>query len=207
MSAPPRIVVLGGGGHAKVVLSTLQAAGHTVAAVLDDDARKWGSTVLGVPVVGPIEEASAARYDLGVIAVGDNARRKALCARLRLSWLRVVHPAAYVHSSAQLGPGCVVFAGAVIQPEAVVGAHVIVNTAASIDHDCRVSDFVHLAPGCRLAGSVRVGEGVLLGIGSAVLPGVTIGNWTSVGAGGVVIRDLPDHVVAVGVPAIPKRTF
>ncbi|MGH7171584.1 MAG: acetyltransferase [Gemmataceae bacterium] len=207
MSVSPRIVVLGGGGHAKVVISTLQAAGHIVAAVLDDDVRKWGSAVLGVPVVGPIEDADATRYDLGVVAVGDNATRKTLSARIRLSWLTVTHPTAYVHSSAQLGPGCVVFAGAVIQPEAIVGAHVIVNTAASIDHDCRVSDFVHLAPGCHLSGIVRVGEGVLLGTGSSVLPGVTIGNWTSVGAGGVVIRDLPDRVVAVGVPAIPKRTL
>ena len=80
MSVRPRLVVLGCGGHAKVVISTLQAAGHTVDAVLDDDARKWGSVVLGVPVVGPIEETPAARFDLGVIAVGDNAIRKALCA-------------------------------------------------------------------------------------------------------------------------------
>ena len=207
MSVRPRLVVLGGGGHAKVVISTLQAAGHTVDAVLDDDARKWGSVVLGVPVVGPIEETPAARFDLGVIAVGDNAMRKALCARIRLSWLRVTHPAAYVHPSAQLGPGCVVFAGAVIQPEAIVGAHVIVNTAASIDHDCRVGDFVHLGPGCHLSGAVGVGEGVFLGTGSAVLPAVTIGDWTTVGAGGVVIHNLPERIVAVGVPAIPKRTL
>ena len=115
----------------------------------------------------------------------------------------MVHPAAWVDLSVELGPGAVVFAGAVIQPRTVVGAHAIVNTAASIDHDCRIGRFAHLAPGVHLAGTVTVGDGAFLGIGTVAIPGVTIGEWTQVGAGAAVVRDLPARVRAVGVPARP----
>jgi acetyltransferase-like isoleucine patch superfamily enzyme len=83
----------------------------------------------------------------------------------------------------------------------VLGEHVIVNHAASVDHDCVIGSFVHLAPGVRLAGGVTVEEGALVGIGAAALPGVRIGAGTVVGGGAAVVRDLPPHVTAVGVPA------
>jgi len=83
----------------------------------------------------------------------------------------------------------------------VLGRHVIVNTGATIDHDCIVGDFAHIGPGVHLAGMVKVGAGAFLGIGSVVLPGLAIGEWSMVGAGAVVIRDVPDRVTAYGVPA------
>jgi sugar O-acyltransferase (sialic acid O-acetyltransferase NeuD family) len=199
-----RIAVLGSGGHAKVVIATLQAAGHDVAAVFDDDPATWGALVLGVAVAGPIAALLPERFESGVVAVGDNAARRDLAGRVGLRWLTPIHPAAWVDPSARIGPGTVVGAGAVIQPEAVVGAHAIINTRAIVEHDCAVGNFAHLAPGACLAGGVRVGEGTLVGIGAAVIPGCRIGSWSIVGAGAVVVRDLPDGVVAVGVPARPR---
>jgi sugar O-acyltransferase (sialic acid O-acetyltransferase NeuD family) len=200
------VVVVGAGGHAKVVISTLQAAGYTVTAAFDDDPAKRGQLLLGVPVKGATSELPDT-YDVeAIVAIGSNPLRQQMALRFgQAVWVTVVHPAAYVHPSVKIGPGTVVFAGAVIQPGSVVGAHVIVNTGATIDHDCVVGEYVHLAPGVRLAGDVEVGQGAFVGIGSVVVPGIRIGEWATVGAGGVVVSDLPDGVTAVGIPAKPMK--
>ena len=202
MSVEKRVYVVGAGGHAKVVISTMRAEGYDVDAVFDDDGHKCGKQLLGVPVVGSITDLQRLGPARAVLAVGSNSARKALAARLDgMDWVRVVHPSATLHPTVRLGPGTVVFAGAIIQPDTIIGAHSIVNTGATIDHDCVIGDYVHVAPGAHLAGGVRLDEGVLLGIGSAVIPGVRIGSWATVGAGGVVVKDLDAGVVAVGAPA------
>lgn len=196
-----QVVVLGAGGHAKVVVSTLRAAGFEVMALYDKDPTKAGQELLGVRI-RPQEELP--RCGQAVIGIGGNGTRRRLEQEIKaLEWLTVIHPGACVDPSVKLGPGTVVFAGAVIQPDSVVGSHVIVNTAATIDHDCVVGDFAHLAPGVHLAGDVHVGAGSFLGVGAVTIPGTRIGSWTTVGAGGVVVRNLPDGVKAVGVPAKP----
>lgn len=200
------VAVLGGGGHAKVVLATLAALGVAVEAVLDDDPRLHGTHLLGVEVGGPAEALAAMGVRRAVVAVGDNAARRRLVERLEaavpgLVWVSAAHPAAVVHESVVLGPGTVVFAGAVVQPDAAIGAHVVVNTAASVDHDCRLGDFVHVAPGVRLAGGVEVGDGALLGIGCRVLPGVRIGAGAVVGAGATVLHHVGEGWTVAGTPA------
>lgn len=200
------VIVIGAGGHAKVVISTLEAAGYKVTAVYDDDRAKLGTEILGVPVRGALAELGFGFRGKAVIAIGDNATRVKVARQFEeADWVTVVHPAAYVHHSARLAQGTVVFAGAVIQPCASVGAHVIVNTGATVDHDCMIDDFVHVAPGTNLAGGVKIGCGTFLGIGSAVIPYRSVGEWTTIGAGAVVIYDLPSHVTAVGIPASPVK--
>jgi sugar O-acyltransferase (sialic acid O-acetyltransferase NeuD family) len=195
------VVIVGSGGHAKVVIATAQAAGRPVRAIVDDDPATHGRRVLGVEVVGASGLVLGDPGALVVLAIGSNRARQRLAAAARCRFATIVHPAAIVHASVLVAPGSVVFAGAVIQPETVIGAHAIVNTSASIDHDCAIGDFVHVAPGVRLAGNVTLGEGAFLGIASCAIPGVTIGAWTTVGAGAAVVHDLPGGVTAVGVPA------
>lgn len=199
------VSVIGAGGHAKVVISVLRAIGHDVSAIYDDSPDKHSRHLSGVPILGPIAALEDSPETQAVIALGDCAARERVVRRFQqLKWITAVHPAAYVDPTVQLGPGTVVFAGAVIQPDAVLGAHVIVNTGATVDHDCWVEDFAHLAPGVHLAGGVHIGHGAFLGIGAVVIPRRTVGCGTVVGAGGVVVDDLPEGVTAVGVPARPR---
>lgn len=191
-------MVIGAGGHAKVLISTLAACGVLIAAVFDDDDSKWGLDAQGTRVSRMERE----RGGSGIIGIGDNGKRRDVALTANFQWQTVIHPSAYVHPSTRLGRGTAVFAGAVVQPGAVIGDHVIVNTGATIDHDCVIGDYAHLAPGVHLAGSVRVGEGAFLGIGSVAIPGVRIGRWSTLGAGAVAVRDVADGVVAVGVPAV-----
>lgn len=202
---PGGLYVIGAGGHAKVVVSTLQAAGVEVDALLDDDPLKAGVQIAGVPVLHGLNGLEKLAFRVrGVIAIGDNRLRRQLAGRFpQVDWQTAVHPHAYVYPSVQIGVGTVVFAGAVIQPDAIIGKHCIINTGATVDHDCHIGDDCHIAPGCHLAGGVKLGEGVLMGIGSAAIPGVSVGAWTTVGAGGVVVDDLPAGVLAMGVPAKP----
>lgn len=196
------VVVIGAGGHGKVVVATLQAAGRRVAEVWDDDPERWRTEVLGVPVRGPIAERAAESPGRpAMLALGDNRTRRRFATELPLSWVPAIHPQALVHPSVSPGVGTVVFAGAVIQPEAILGRHVIVNTGATVDHDCRIGDFVHLGPGVHLAGDVRVDDGVVLGVGAAVIPGRTVGAWATVGAGAVVTQEVAPEDTVVGIPA------
>lgn len=196
-----RLIVLGAGGHGRVLLSTLLDAGFHVDAIYDDNPALWGKDVFGVRVLGPLQDLSTAMDCRAVIGVGDNATRQRLADKLKLEWITVVHPKAYVHESVILGPGTVVFAGAVVQPGVTVGRHALINTAASVDHDCNVGDFVSLGPGVRLAGAVVVGNQSELGTASCVIPAVTIGRNVVVGAGAVVIRDVKYPCTIVGSPA------
>ncbi|GAA4018258.1 acetyltransferase [Deinococcus rubellus] len=199
------ILVVGAGGHAKVVIATLLAAGETVEGLLDDQPSRWGSMVLGYPVLGSLEQLEKPD-SRAILAIGNNRVRQTLSERYpEMAWVSAVHPNSVVHSSVRLGAGSVIFAGAVVQPDTTIGNHVIVNTAATVDHDCVLEDYVHIAPGTHLAGQVRLEQGAFLGIGSAAAPGVRVGAWATVGAGSVVIRDLPPHCVAVGVPARPRQ--
>ena len=201
------VYVVGASGHAKVVISTLRAAGHEVLGAFDDDPCKEGQTILGVPVLGAVARLRGRAGARAVIAIGDNRVRKSMVELLPdVAWVTIVHPGAYVHASARLGTGTVVFAGAIVQPDVVVGRHAIVNTAASVDHDCQLADFAQVAPGVRLGGGVEAAEGVMIGIGATVIQKIRIGAWSVVGAGAVVIRDLPAGVTAVGVPSRVIKT-
>jgi sugar O-acyltransferase (sialic acid O-acetyltransferase NeuD family) len=200
------VAVIGAGGHGKVVVSTLLAAGIPVDRVYDDAATAHRQQLLGIPVVGPVADLRALGRARCILGVGDNAARKRLAESLPdIEWVTAVHPSAVVAPDVRLGPGSIVFAGAVIQPGVVVGDHVIVNTGATVDHDCRIADYAHIGPGSHLSGNNAIAEGAFLGTGVSTIQGVTVGAWSTVGVGAAVVRDIPPRVVASGVPARVTR--
>jgi sugar O-acyltransferase (sialic acid O-acetyltransferase NeuD family) len=201
------IIVIGAGGHAKVVVATLLAAGYTIDALFDDDLSKVGHNIFHIPIIGGLERIADYGYSSAIIAIGDNRKRKEISIYLDryCKWITVAHPKTIIHDSVDIGKGTVICAGVVIQPDTIIGDHVIINTGATVDHDCRIEDFVHVAPGAHLAGNVSVRRGAFLGLGVVVIPGVTIGEGAIVGAGSVVIDDIPPFAKVAGVPARPIR--
>lgn len=200
------LLILGAGGHAKVLAETALAAGITAELAFLDDRPL--NTLLGWPVLGPLALARNPelhrQWPQAAVAIGH--------ALTRLRWLQeleqlgyglpaIVHPSAVVSPSAAIGPGSLLLAGAVLQSQAQLGRGVILNTACSVDHDCQLADGVHICPGVHLAGEVTVGPRSWIGIGASVIQQLQIGADVTVGAGAAVVGDLPNGVTAVGVPA------
>jgi UDP-perosamine 4-acetyltransferase len=199
------VVIIGGGGHAKVVIESLRASGKAVAAIVDADPTP--RSVLGVPVVGD-DLALADLRGQGLselfVALGENRLREKLGGKARdlgFTLVNAIHPSAVISPTARIGEGVAVMAGVAINADSRIGDLAIVNTGAVVDHDCVLGAACHLGPATALAGNVTLGDRAFLGVGARAIPGVTIGADAIVGAGGVVVRDLPDGVLAVGVPA------
>jgi len=202
---PGGIVVVGAGGHSRVIVSTIRACRDKVAAVFDDDPRLWGKKLMGIPIQGPVDRLHG-HAGRAIVGIGDATLRKSVVDRLNLRWATIIHPHSFVDPAVPLGEGTVIFAGGIVQPEAKVGNHVIVNTGATVDHNCIVEDFSQIAPNATLCGNVSVRQGAFVGAGAVVLENLTVGAWSIVGAGATVIRDLPPHVTAVGCPAQVIKT-
>lgn len=201
--APRRFIVVGAGGHGKVVAASIIASGDEVIGILDDDPAQTGRIVLGAKVLGPVEASFVPDDAVVILGIGSNHARRAIAQKLKVRYASVIHPAAVVHPSVTIGAGTAVFAGAVIQPDSTIGEHTIVNTSASVDHDNAIGAFVHIGPGAHLSGTVTVRDGALIGIGSAVIPGMIVGEWATVGAGSAVVSSVPAGVKVAGCPAKP----
>jgi sugar O-acyltransferase (sialic acid O-acetyltransferase NeuD family) len=198
------VILVGGGGHAGVVLDACRAAGIVVVGVVDDDPDcQLAKAADGVAWLGrpggfvPPDGAGL------LLTLGDLGVRRRLLATIDPGLVApaVVHPAAAVGSGVVLGDGVVVLAGAVINRDARIGAHGIVNTGSIVEHDCVVGENCHLAPGSVLGGQVTVGNDTLVGIRAGVRPGVRIGRGCTVGVGAAVVGDVADGLTVVGVPA------
>jgi sugar O-acyltransferase (sialic acid O-acetyltransferase NeuD family) len=191
-----KIILQGGGEHARVVLDCLLAAKANVIALFDP---KYSDQLFGVPQRG-VYDASFEPEALAIVAIGNNALRKKVAGLTKHKFTSTVHPTAILSSFVEYGKGCMILHGSIIQARTIIGDHVIVNTGAKVDHDCEIGDYVHIAPGAVLCGTVKVGEGTLIGAGSTILPGVKIGKWSTIGAGSVIIEDVPDRAVVAGNP-------
>jgi len=195
------LLVIGAGGHAKVVIDTARAAGLQVSGVIGTEGDP--QVILGVPIS---RNRSGIAADSFIVAIGDNSARAAAFSwylETDLKPATVVHPSAVVADSASLGAGTVVVAGVIVNADARIGANVILNTGCRVDHDCIVGDHAHVGPGVSLCGGVRIGDGTLVGVGGCAIPSVSVGEWSVVGAGSAVVADVPPHSTWGGVPARP----
>ncbi|SHF80893.1 UDP-perosamine 4-acetyltransferase [Modicisalibacter ilicicola DSM 19980] len=209
MSQVP-VILLGAGGHAKVVLDLLQALERRVLGICDPVLAAQGADIWrGLPVLG--DDTIINRYEPASIELangtgslpGKPLRRRlhAHFNRLGYRFATLVHPHAHVGSGVKLGQGVQLMAGVIVQADTCLGDDVILNTGARVDHDSVIGDHVHLAPGAVLSGNVQVGEGGHIGPGATVIHGVRIGVGAIVGAGTTVVRDIPAWHQQTGQPA------
>jgi len=208
-----KIIVLGGGGHAKVVMDAILAAGKYEIAAVVDPALKKGSKLMGAEVAGEDEELAGLfsrglkTCALGVGSVGDITARRdlySIAKKMGFEFPALVHPRAFVSSFALLGEGTFVAAQAAVNPGAETGVCCLINTGAVVEHDCRLGDFVHVSPKAVLCGNVAVEQGAHIGAGATVIEGRRIGRNALVGAGSLVTGDIGPDSLWYGVPAREK---
>lgn len=200
------LLILGAGGHGRVVADLAEESGLYQRIAFLDDAPEVSGSPLPWPILGPTSELSGFRPDFenAFVGVGNSKRRLqllALAESVKYAIPTLVHPAAFVSRRALVGAGTVVCAGAVVQVGAQVGKGCIVNACASVDHDCVLGAGVHVCPGAHIAGSVVIGEHTWIGIGASVRQGLSIGKGVTVGAGAAVVDNVEDESTVVGVPA------
>ncbi|MCC7449920.1 MAG: NeuD/PglB/VioB family sugar acetyltransferase [Anaerolineae bacterium] len=216
MSTVKRCVILGGGGHARVLIDTLHVSGAAIPfAILDADATRWGTEMFCVPIVGgddrlpDVIRQGADCFTVGLGSVGNTRPRQKLF-ELGLSYnlepLTIIHPTAVLSPRAQIGAGSHVLPCAIVNAGAIIGQNVIVNSGAIVEHDCVLADHIHIATGATLASTVHIGTGAHIGAGAVVRQCITIGEGAVVGAGAVVVKDVPPYITVVGVPAHPLNT-
>ena len=185
------LLILGAGGHAKVVADAARAAGVASITFCDEGA---GET---------LERCAQGATHIHV-AIGDNAVRVGGLARGRacgLSPYTVVHPSAYVAPSARVGEGVYIGAFCVINPESVIEDCAVVNTGAIVEHDCRVGEGAFIAPGAIMCGGCSIGTRSMLGAHATMIPQTHIGDEIVVGAGATVVEDFFEKCTVVGTPA------
>lgn len=204
-----RVVIIGAGGHAQVVadiLLRMRDAGVAVLPIgyLDDDPALQGTTRLGLPVLGNLDDLAQIAHDAVIVAIGNNYVRRCLFEQLQQqgeTFAVARHPAAVIAPDVCIGLGTMICAGVVVNTGSVIGANVILNTGCTVDHHNQIQDHVHIAPGAHLGGDVQVGFETLIGIGATVMPQCRVGAGSVVGAAALVRTHVPERVVMVGVPA------
>ena len=200
------LLIAGAGGHGRVVGDIAATSGAFRAIAFIDDKSPQLSLTEDWRVIGKLDMLPSFVNDFEVIGLGFGKAKLRLATvetalKLGFRCPPIVHPAATVSRFASIGAGSVICAGAIVSVGVSIGVGCIINTGATIDHDCRISDGVHVCPGAHLAGNVELGAHSWFGIGAVAREGVRVGADTTVGAGAVVIADLPSNAVFVGNPA------
>lgn len=203
MGSPQPLLVIGCGGHSKVVSEIASRCGQPPVLFLDDAADALGGSFGGWPVQAALDGPWQGTF---VVAIGDNHTRQVVQERFQRQHpearpATLIDPSSVVSATATLAPGTVVMPLCAVNAGSQIGSGVILNTRCSVDHDSQLGDFVSLAPGVTLGGTVRIGRRSAIGIGATVRHGLTIGDDVVVGAGAVVLRDLPPSCIAYGSPA------
>lgn len=210
----PPIIIIGGGGHARVLAEVLMRREENILGFTDPDAS--ATLFEGIPHLGSDKTILDHRPEdilliNGLGSVSDNSARQALFATFTTKAYRfatLTHPDAILSSmDLQIGQGCQILAGTVIGPGAHLKDNVLINSRAVVEHDCQIGSHTHVSPGAIICGNCHIEEAAYIGAGAVVIQGVTIGAGAVIAAGAVVIHDVPANTLMAGVPARKKRSL
>lgn len=193
-----KLVIIGAGGHGKVIADIALKNGYTNIVFVDDNST---GECMGLPIAGTtsdVEKLNDGNTEF-VIGIGNNATRKRLAEQFDVNWTTLIHPSAQIAVSVSIGKGTVVMAGAVINVCASIGEHCIINTCAVVEHDNVIGDYVHISPGVKLSGTVSVGRNTWIGTGTSVINNISICDDVIVGVGSVVIRSVENKGTYYGI--------
>jgi len=193
-----KVIIIGAGGHGKVVADIIRAMGAEVEGFLDDGKQK-GEEFYGSKILGAVADALNFTDRKFIIAIGNNEVRKKISG-MELEYFKAIHPSAVVSPGAQIGEGTVIAAGAVVNADAKIGKHTIINSASVVEHDCVINDFAHISPGTVICGTAKIGKVSWIGAGAVVKNNVSVCDCALIGAGGVVVKDISQSGVYAGVP-------
>lgn len=197
------LLLIGAGGHAKVVIDAVYSMIPSCQIVLrDQDPSKSGHHLINNIIIKLMQNWSGLPENYHV-SIGNNNSRRALNLAAQAQGKKsytVIHSDALVSPSAHIASGSFIAARSVVSVDATIAEACIINHAAIVDHDCRIGAYCHIAPNVTLGGEVQIGDGSLIGASATVLPGVKLGANVVIGAGAVILSDVPDNQVVVGVP-------
>jgi sugar O-acyltransferase (sialic acid O-acetyltransferase NeuD family) len=205
-----RFVIVGASGHGREILDIFEAINHVsesweMAGWIDDNSQLKGTFIRSHPVLGGVEWLLKNGEGLkAIIAIGDPKIRKKIAEKIKsagINFCTIIHPSVIMTPYVTVGEGTIICAGCIITNNIKIGSHVLINLDTTIGHDTVIEDYVSLMPGIHISGGNTIKEGVYIGTGTTTNQYLTIGEWSIVGAGAVVINDIPPRVTAVGVPA------
>lgn len=196
------VIIIGAGGHAKVIADIVLRSGDAVLGFLDDNPDRQ-SEICGIPVLGSVADYSKYLHAEFVVGIGNaSVRRKIIEMMEDVNFYTAVHPTAVISSmDVTIGKGTVIMANAVVNPDTWIGDHCIINTAAVIEHDNHIGNYAHISVGAKLAGTVSIGEETWVGIGATVSNNISICDGCMIGAGAVVVSSIEEPGIYAGVPA------
>ncbi|GBE39913.1 putative acetyltransferase EpsM [bacterium BMS3Bbin08] len=206
-----KIILLGGGGHSKVLIELIRMSGeYEITGILDPGLEK-GKMISGASVLGgddllpELHKKGISDACISLGSVKDNSKRKKLFEIVKETGFSVpclIHPQAIVsRDDTKISEGVQIMAGAIVQTGSFIGENTIINTGAIVEHDCRVGKHVHICPGAVISGGCTIDEGAFIGAGTTIIQGIKIGKKTVVAAGSLVVNDVSDGVVVMGTPA------
>lgn len=206
-----KYIVLGGGGHAEMIIETLYSNGISESiGILDTNPHLWNTFIKSTPILGGDDllsnliEKGAIYFIVGLGSTYNNEPRQRLFElglANGLTPLTLIHPSATVSTSSKINTGSVVMPGAIINSGCTIGSNVIINTGAILEHGCQIGNHVHVASGSTICGSVIISDYAHIGAGSTIIQNVSIGEQSVVGAGAVVIKDVNASTIVAGVPS------
>lgn len=200
---PKNVVIIGAGGHAKVIADIITKSNDNVIGFLDDNLDIQNKTIyLNKTVLGTTKDIDKYKEYYFVIGIGNNNIRENIANSYDLKWYTAIHPNAIIANEVSIEEGSVVMAGSIINTGTKIGKHCIINTKSSLDHDNIIEDYVHISPGATLAGTVHIKEKTWICAGATIINNITIAKNNIIGAGSVVIKDInEENGTYVGVPA------